>query len=108
MRIFLPMLFLYGLIAAAGILVLTRGIPWHDPRVTKVGVRTLVYPAILLTLLLLGFAGASRAIDLGSPSIVFCLPLGVVFCGVALLKLALVMMKDVRRVLSKTEIHHED
>lgn len=97
---FLPLLVLYGLIVWGVVAMVTHSsTPWTHPNFSRVGWRLLLYPAVLLTLVLLGFAGFSFIIDLGIAPVVMFLPLIVVIYGLGVLKLAMVLVGDLLRVI---------
>ena len=103
MRVFAPLIFLYLIGMWAIARMLAPGLAWNHQVYTRVGWRMLLYPAILLSIFLLAFALIGFLVDQGYSWTLFALPVIVVAAFLGIIKLASVMVGDVRRVLYPTD-----
>lgn len=105
MRAFFPFILLYAVLMAVIITAIFHSaVPWRDPRFGAVASRIIMYPAILMSATLTGFMALSWLIDQGIAWLsTLVIPLLAIFGVVALLKLTLVMVKDVSKSLQKKD-----
>lgn len=100
MRVFFPLIFVYALLLWGGLtLAFHSATPWTDRRFFPALWRLILYPAVMLTILMVAFAAAARVIDYGWYGTQFALPLVAIVGVLALIKLAIVMVGDVRKIL---------
>lgn len=102
---FFPLILLYGgLFALVVTLSLQSATPWQDPRFKRLWWRVMLYPAILMSVVMLAFAGLSRFIDFGFTWAIFVIVPALLIILVGIVKLAGIMAGDVRKSLNKPAI----